>query len=239
MRCTGDDCGTQAPPQVPPAPQYITASNIIAHMNDSFYPPVCSNTPLVDQMAYYATGDGPVAVPELYGDDGSNYLVVISDGEDTCSSGSPASQLGDYTTQILDEHGIKSFAIGFGSTSGGMASQLNAIASNGGTAYTSFLPAEDGAALEAALDDIASDVLTCRYVIDAVAPSADPELVNFYINDEIVPYDEDCTETTGSGWHWYDDAHTTVEFCGDYCALIKDGEADSISATFGCSSFII
>jgi hypothetical protein len=120
-----------------------------------------------------------------------------------------------------------------------MASELNAIASNGGTSFTSFLVAEDGASLEAALDEIASDVLTCRYVLDAVAPSADPELVNFYIDEVIVPYDEGCSETTGSGWHWYDDEHTTVEFCGDYCADIKDGLTDDISATFGCDSFII
>jgi hypothetical protein len=241
LNCVGDDCGTLAAPQVPIAPQYESATAIIAHMTDAFYPPPCTNTPLVDQMAYYATGPAAAGAPQLFLEEGSNYLVVISDGEDTCYDGSAASALSTLTTQILTDHGIKSFAIGFGSTSGDMAAQLNAIASSGGTSFSTFLHADDGAELEAALAEIASDVLTCRYVIDDLAPSADPELVNFYeagVTDPI-PYDEGCTETTGSGWHWFDTDHTTVEFCGDYCARIKDGTLTEISATFGCETFII
>jgi hypothetical protein len=240
LRCMEDGCGTLAPPQVRVAPQYISARDIIAHMTDPAYPQFCSNTPLVNQMEYYATGPGPVDAPEMYMDDGSNYLVVISDGEDHgCFSGDPVSALASATERNLADHDLRSFAIGFGSTTGEMAAELDAIASNGGTSYTTFLHAEDGPALEAALTDIASEVITCRYVIDAVAPSADPDLVNFYIDGVIVPMDEDCTETSGSGWHWYDADHTTVEFCGDYCTSIKNGEVGSISATFGCTTVII
>ncbi len=240
LRCREDECGTLAPPMVATAPQYLSAPPIIDHMHDSDYPQFCTFTPLVNQMQYYATGPGPTDAPEMYSEEGSSYLVVISDGEDTgCYSGSPTSALADATSTILDTHGIRSFAIGFGSTSGEMAAELNAIASNGGTSFTTFLHAEDGAALEAALEDIASDVLTCRYVIDSVAPSADPELVNFYIDGIIVPFDEGCTETTGSGWHWFDAGHTTVEFCGEFCTDIKAGDVETIGATFGCDSFII
>jgi hypothetical protein len=191
-------------------------------------------------MEYYATGQGPVGAPALYIAEGDSYLVVISDGQDEgCFDGDPESALADLAQQLVDERDIRSFAIGFGDTTGAMADQLDAIAAHGGTSFDTFLHAEDGAALGAALEDIAGVVNTCRYVIDDVDPSANPELVNFYVEGEVVPMDPDCTETTGTGWHWYDDAHETVEFCGDLCADIKSGSVESISATFGCATFII
>lgn len=239
LRCPDDECGTLAPPQVAVAPQYISATPIINHMNDSSYPQFCTFTPLVDAMEYYDTGPGATDAPEMYLDDGDNYLVVISDGEDEgCFSGDPTSALATHTTNIHDDHGIKSFAIGFGSTSGTMAAELNAIASNGGTAFTTFLPAEDGAALEAALDSIASTVITCTYTLDDPGPSADPTKVNFYIDGVVVPMDEDCTEDSGSGWHWIEE-YTVVEFCGDICDAIKSGEFETISATWGCPTILI
>jgi hypothetical protein len=239
LRCREDECGTLAPPQVAVGPQYETATHIINHMNDSSYPQFCTFTPLVNQMEYYDTGPGPTDAPEMYLDDGDNYLVVISDGEDEgCFSGDPVSSLGTHTSNILDDHGLKSIAIGFGSTSGSMAAELNAIASNGGTDFTTFLHAEDGSALEAALDEIASTVITCTYVLDDPGPSADPTKVNFYLDGEVVPMDEDCTEDSGSGWHWVVE-YTTMEFCGDICDAIKAGEFETITATWGCDTILI
>jgi len=240
LRCRDDECGTLAQPQVALAPQYVTAPSIIAHMEDPDYPQFCTFTPLVNQMAYYDTGPGPAGAPELYMDDGANYIVVISDGEDEgCFDGSPATALGEHTRSILETHDIRSFAIGFGSTSGEMAAELNAIASNGGTDHTTFLHAEDGDALAAALESIASTIITCTYVLDDVSPAADPDNVNFYLDGVVVPMDEGCTEDSGSGWHWLDDEHTSVEFCGDRCTAIKEGEVGSISATWGCPTIII
>ena len=240
LRCQEDECGTLFPPQVPVQPQYISAEHIIAHMQNDAYPQFCTFTPLVDAMEYYDTGPGPTDAPDMYSDDGDNYLVVISDGEDEgCFSGDPASALASHTSNILDNHNIRSFAIGFGSTSGPLAAQLNAIASNGGTEMDTFLHAEDGDSLADALESIASTVITCEYVLAPVDPIADPDEVNFYIDGEVVPMDEDCTEDSGSGWHWVDDEHTIVEFCGDYCTSIKEGEVESIKATFGCPTIFI
>jgi hypothetical protein len=240
FRCQADECGTLAPPQVPVAIHDTSAPAIIAHMNDPQYPQLCTFTPLVDQMAYYDAGPGPTDAPEIYDPDGSNYLVVISDGEDEgCFDGDPASSLAAHTSSILATHDIRSFAIGFGSTSGTLAAELNAIAANGGTSFTTFLHAEDGPSLAAALESIASTVITCDYVLDDVSPSADPDKVNFYLDGVVVPMDEGCSEDSGTGWHWVDDEHTTVEFCGDKCAAIKNGEIGSISATFGCPTILI
>jgi hypothetical protein len=219
---------------------YVSSPEIIAHMNDSRYPQFCTFTPLANQLAYYATGPGPTDAPEIYATDGDNYLLVVSDGEDEgCFDGDPVSSLTASTRTILETHGIKSFAIGFGSTSGTLASELNAIASNGGTSFTTFLHAEDGPGLAAALESIASSVITCDYVLDDVEPTADPEQVNFYVDGTVVPMNASCTETSGNGWHWLDDAHTTVEFCGDYCTQIRGGTVGTITATFGCPTILL
>jgi hypothetical protein len=240
MSCRDDECGTLFPPQVPVDICYRSRDAIIAHMHDDRYPPFCTFTPLVNQMAYYDSGPGPTEAPEIYASDSANYLVVVSDGEDTgCYSGDPVSALGTHARNILDRHGIRSIAIGFGSTSGEMAAELNAIASNGGSPFTTFLHADDGPALAAALERIASSVITCRYVLDDPGPTADPELVNFYLDGEVVPMSPTCTETSGTGWHWYDAEHTTVEFCGSTCTAIKDGTIGTITATFGCATILI
>jgi hypothetical protein len=210
-------------------------------MDDSSYPQFCGFTPLVNQLEYSDSGPGPTDAPEMYSTEGDSYLVVVSDGQDEgCFSGDPVAALAEHTRNILADHGIRSFAIGITDvTVGELADELNAIASSGGTAFTSFLPADDGPALAAALESIASSVITCVYVLDALDPTADPELVNFYLPDgSVIPMDEDCTETTGAGWHWTDATHTAVEFCGDYCTRIKSGEITGITATFGCSTIV-
>jgi hypothetical protein len=51
--------------------------------------------------------------------------------------------------------------------------------------------------------------------------------------------DEDCTESAGAGWHWYDAEHTTVEFCGPHCEQIRAGTIGTITATFGCPTILI
>jgi hypothetical protein len=240
MSCRDDECGFLFPPQVALAPQPDSAPPIIEHMRDPQYPQFCTFTPLVNQMGYYDTGEGETAAPELYRPDGDNYLVVISDGEDEgCFDGDAVGALASHTTSIRETHGIRSFAIGFGSASGGMPAQLNAIAANGGTEFTTFLPATDGPALAEALERIAASVVTCTWVIDDVAPSADPTQVNFYVGDDPIPMDEDCTADAGHGWHWVDAEHTTVEFCGDVCEGIRDGTLGTIHATFGCPTVII
>ena len=241
IACMNDSCGFLFPPQVPIDIGSVSRDPIIAHMNDAVYPHFCANTPLVNQIAYYDTGEGPTAAPQLYDDEGDNYLLVVSDGEDAnCFEGDPVSALASHVESIRTTHDIRSFAIGItGTTTGTLADQLNAIASHGGTAFTTFLPADDEAALTAALDSIASSVITCEYVLDDPGPMADPDHVNFRLDGELVYRDPDCTEDAGAGWDWVDAAHTTVRFCGDYCARIRTGTIGEISALFGCATIII
>jgi hypothetical protein len=146
--------------------------------------------------------------------------------------------LASHTTSIRETHGIKSFAIGFGGTGGTMASELNAIASNGGTSFTTYLEADDGAALAAALESIASTVITCVYELDDPGPMADPTNVNFYIDGEVVPMNPGCTEDSEYGWDWVVE-YSEVRFCGETCDDIKSGSFESITAKWGCPTILI
>jgi hypothetical protein len=241
LSCMTDSCGFLHPPQVPIDISYLSRDAIIAHMRDPAFPQRCTNTPLVNQIEYYDTGEGSTAAPQLYDAEGDNYLLVVSDGEDAnCFEGEPVSALATHVESIRTTHDIRSFAIGItGTTTGLLADELNAIASHGGTAFTTFLRADDEAGLTAALDSIASSVITCEYVLDDPRPGADPNHVNFYLDDVTVPRDADCTEDAGAGWDWVDPEHTTVRFCGDFCARIRSGTIGEISATFGCETIII
>ena len=107
---------------------------------------------------------------------------------------------------------------------------------HGGTEFTDYLIAEDEASLEAALNSIANTVYSCVFDIDEPDASANPDLVNFYFEGEIVYYVDDCSQ--GDGWTWHNDEHTKVEFCGAACDMLKDGLVDVITATFGCDTIV-
>ena len=233
--CDDDRCGTLFPPQVPVNRSFVSGPAILEHMYNARYPQLCTSTPLVSQLAYYDTGPGPTDAPEMYEAQDSNFLVVISDGEDDgCFEGDAVEALAQHTQNILETHGIRTFAVGFGTTTGVMADQLNAIASNGGTDFDTFLDAEDEEGLTEALDSIASSATSCRIRFDSPGMISDPGMVNIYFDGVAVPHDPDCEDGSGDGWNWSGDDYRRVELCGDYCDSIMADEVESITSDYGC-----
>ncbi len=174
------------------------------------------------------------------------YLVVISDGMDSCGfvSGAQVGQgnqvgaedLASITRTLLDDNDIMTFAIGFGADAD--PGQLNAIAENGGTPYTDYFVAGDSAELEKAFNEIAGFAIQCEFKIDPTTTgNVDKNKVNFYFDGELVPMDEGCGQA--KGWDWTDATRSKVEFCKEACDQIKAGDVADISATFGCDSVII
>jgi hypothetical protein len=161
----------------------------------------------------------------------NRYIVLIADGEDSC--GGSLSGIVTATTALVDM-GIKVIVIGFNVNMS--SEQLNAIASNGGTTFTTYLNANDLSSLVAALNTIGTSIISCVFTIDAPDASANPDLVNFYFDGTALYMDDDCS--SGSGWRWANDEHTQVEFCPDSCQQIKDGDVAVITATFGCNTII-
>ncbi len=105
-------------------------------------------------------------MPEFYSGDGNSYLIVISNGGDTCEYSSedpdiPAivAELSSVTESINTNYGIHIIAIGFSDVSGDIADELNAIAANGGTIYTTFFSISEGEALRTALDSVLTNII--------------------------------------------------------------------------------
>jgi hypothetical protein len=203
------------------------------------------STPLYMAMQNFLDPD---YAPVFSGQDLAHYLVVISDGKDSCgqepgsspseNSGATARQLGTLTAELLDTHDIMTIAIGFGSDAD--PEQLNAIASAGGTPYSTYFQAGDRAELEDAFNQIAAFAINCEFQIDPQQSTVDDmtidmDQVNFYFDGEIVGLDKGCE--VGGGWDWTNSTvRDAVKFCDEACEKIKSGEVTDISATFGCES---
>jgi hypothetical protein len=193
------------------------------------------DTPLCDGMDRF---NDPSYAPAFTGGDGPRYLVVVSDGKEECNGGGYSTMCGGApgypgAVQIVQEllaGGVRTFVIGFGS--GVDPAQLNVIAGNGGTDFGQYFVASGQEQLQAAFETIATAAVSCEFALDEPEASADPDNVNFYFDEEVVPHDEGCQQ--GSGWDWLDAEHTQVVFCEAACAELQSGGVEVVSAKFGC-----
>lgn len=113
-----------------------------------------SLTPLVAGVE--AVSDNAAALFE--GQVGS--LIVLSDGQDTCSSSSSVKiDLAIATSGLFIDHGVTSYAIGY--AFGGDVGELDTIANNGGTDYFTHIAAGDEAELTAAFGEVIDDIKVC------------------------------------------------------------------------------
>lgn len=86
-------------------------------------------------------------------------LVVLSDGQDVCSEGTSEAMLATWTAALLAEHNVRTYAIGYNFTED--PAELNAIAVNGGTDFTTYLPAGTEAELKNAFKAVIADFKSC------------------------------------------------------------------------------
>jgi von Willebrand factor type A domain-containing protein len=220
-------------------PVVVDASNgqtqkIINYLQTPGFEPNGS-TPLCTGMRRFNPNDFSGYSPQFNSPDANSYLLIVSDGMDSCGGpkpcggtfGSPNFTL--LTTDLLDA-GVKSIVIGFGGDSS--LQKLNVIAANGGTQFNKYIDAQNQAQLQAAFEEIASSVVACIYDIDEPDAKADPDEVNFYFDGDVVGYADDCSG--GVGWTWVDNTHSQVEFCDQECEKLISGSVNNISARFGC-----
>ncbi|MCP4601864.1 MAG: VWA domain-containing protein [Proteobacteria bacterium] len=223
-------CGVNQPAIVDCAPN--NGQNIIGRMNARGEP--MGSTPLFCAMSKFKE---PGYAKVFTSPDATPYLLVVSDGSDVCGvrcgglipTPATAVQLGTVTDELCKK-GINTYAIGFGE--GASPAQLNAIARNGCTGRKQYIVANNQQELEKALNDIAATAVSCVYELNEVDDDADPNETNFYFDDDVVGYDEDCAKE--KGWTWTDDTQSKVEFCKEACEILKGGTIHNIRATFGC-----
>ncbi len=181
----------------------------------------------------------PLYAPNLVDETMESYLVIVSDGQDTCGSAGVfdtngylvSDELAAVTAQLLSEYGIRTYVIGFGN--GVDPDQLNAISAAGGTGRDTYYDAADSAELNAVLNDIGeSVVVTCTFDIGEYdEEDYNLDYVTITFDDEKIPRDDDCAN--GTGWTWTDNTRTGIQFCDAACEAMASIE--EVSVTIACS----
>lgn len=218
----GAYCGVSAPVAVDCGPGTEGAiSDALAGLS------TCVSTPLYAALEQLT---GPEYAPGCLETDEARYVLLVADGEDSCSSPT-AGEFAALTAELV-EAGVRVIVVGFNVNMD--SAQLEAIASNGGAGFDTYLNASDGPSLEAALDEVADAIGSCFFTLGSAAALAEPGLVNLYAGGDVVPLDEDCS--SGWGWRWVDPEEGRIEFCADACALVEELGADGLAATFGCET---
>jgi hypothetical protein len=203
---------------------------------DSYAP--SNATPLLLAMQNFT--DASYA-PVFLNGEADSYLVIISDGMDTCGAegvfnrngATTPGELAGVATDLLEVFGIRTIVIGFGE--GAEPDQLNAIAEAGGTEFVTYFDAQDGDQLAEALNTIAETVLvTCQFQIGTFDEDVvDLDLVNVYLDDEPIPRDDGCA--VGVGWSWADDQRTSIVLCDEACDILETTIVDEIRVEIACT----
>ena len=166
-----------------------------------------------------------VGHPGLQDTTRTNYVLLITDGQETCSDNAPSGAARNLFQQTPS---VKTFVVGFG---GGVdAGELDDIAEEGGTARATspkYYQADNAAELQAALDSILGTVLSCQYQLDQVPE----DLADLYVYADGVEVGRDPTQT--EGWD-YDAASGTLTFYGQICQDLQDGSVTDLNIVYGC-----
>ncbi|HKA88832.1 MAG TPA: VWA domain-containing protein [Haliangiales bacterium] len=171
-----------------------------------------------------ATLNDLVAYPGLGDATRSNYVLLVTDGEENCKGdpGAAATALRGRTPEV------KTFVIGFGGQVN--AAQLNDIATKGGTdrtGTTKYYQADDAAGLESAFNTIVGSVVSCSYTLSQ--PPASPDRLYIYFGTTLIPRDT----SHAMGWD-YDPVSMSLTFYGSTCNQIKAGTAGNLVVSYGC-----
>ena len=171
-----------------------------------------------------------------------SYLVIISDGMDTCgangvfneAAGANAQQLATVAENLKNNQGVKTIVIGFGE--GADPEQLDAIAAAGGTRFKEHFNAADGEELAKALQTIAQTVVvSCEFNLGDIDRSQlNLDLVNVSFDGVAVPRDDDCAK--GTGWTWMDNEKTSIQFCNKACKKLESESVDEVKLQIACSA---
>ena len=188
------------------------------------------------------------------------FVILATDGAPNCSSDptlscdtcistaypclTPLACLDDQNTysKVIEYHdfwGVDTFVIGLGGVWDVWDEVLSTVASLGGTGDDYPAQTDEGPdQLVTALQEIAATTTECTFDVDwdslDASASKDPAMVNLYVDGEIIPFSEDCSNS--SGWHWLDE--DTIELCSQLCYNYRWGVVSEVYASFGCETIL-
>lgn len=162
------------------------------------------------------------------------YVLLVTDGQPTCPTGMGA----DVTPEDIDASnaamdaltaaGVKTYVIGYDTNTPGneaLAQVLDGFAQRGGTGDTMHRPVEDEDSLLAVLQSIASELVSCSYVLDSAPSRAD--FVRVLLDGTQINLNDP------NGWMLVGDR--TVEVQGAACEQLRSAGSHSIEVSVQCS----
>ncbi|MGA9524471.1 MAG: VWA domain-containing protein [Myxococcaceae bacterium] len=160
--------------------------------------------------------------PALVDPDRSNNVLLVTDGEENCN-GRPEDEVGE-----LFAKGIKTYVVGFGDEVD--PQRLSEMAVAGGTAragQTKYYQADDPAALQAALDQVALGAMGCEFKLATTPP--DPASLYVYVNGDLQNRDP----SKQSGWE-LNQATNRITLYGATCEKVASHPDSKVSIVYGC-----
>jgi hypothetical protein len=236
-------CGAAGPAEIPPAPNNAPAIAASIGMTAPG-----GNTPTRFAIEAGAAYLGTLTDPN------PKYILLATDGEPNCcttAGGATCPQMGrggggnatpDDANAIAaiaatynNGAGVPVFVVGVGNL-GTAVTTLNNMATAGGKAQPAdamgriYFPADDPAALEAALGKIAGQVQSCTFALGSAPP--DPTNIAVTGDNKIIPKDP------VNGWS-YGPGMMSVILNGTSCEAVKAGTIQQVQTIFGCPNMII
>ncbi|MCA9691678.1 MAG: hypothetical protein R3A51_18600 [Nannocystaceae bacterium] len=233
-------CLVSDPPEVAVAPQ--NAAAIIAGIPPAGDLTLAGGTPAEKGVASAIThlmslppGDGELAP--------APYLILITDGAANCSTAAQSDQaLLNYDQNLVPtiaaaaDMGIGTYVIGVDIADQVDSQGINPFAVLNEAALAGGHPKEDPSErfyntineleLEAALEEIIEEVLSCTIAVDLPDYTTPEVTVGETKYEEPLPDGADCE--TESGWRFTDASMTAIELCGAACANYQTSGAVEI-----------
>ncbi len=160
------------------------------------------------------------------------FALLVADGEisKTCQGEVFAEALGAVKTAYAN--GIPTYVVGI-DVDPSTSAQLAALADSGGKPNANnpdgFYQTSSQIELQAALQQIVDDTLSCVIEVDPV-PS-EPDLFQVWIGADQVDAVTDCASE--DGWVWTQ-PHSQIELCGQACLDLK--KSQQVEARYFCSA---
>jgi hypothetical protein len=189
-------------------------------------------TPVADPLNYYLINQTALSDPQS-----TNYLVLISDGNDNCYgnfwAGEADKRLAyEKLSRELVKKNIRVLPVGFNAASDQINldgskvvsdfGALDTIAVHGGTGLDKALAADDPEQLAVAIEAVSQRIASCRFQIPAAldpTQNVNPFALEFLLNG--MPVTRDRAEK--QGWNFVQGNLSEVEFFGQSCQAVRAG----------------
>ena len=186
---------------------------------------------------------------------GESFVVLITDGRETCSPGDVDKLLKTDAPTALEKLGVRTYVIGVPGSEQAREF-LSSLAEAGGTVRSAdcyYGPLDTdgnchfdmttsrnfGADLVASLLQINAEVLSCSFSIPETTGGTPVDLtqVNVSLNGQSIPFiaSEPCNSAT-EGWQ-YTPGNASIRLCGAACAKAQQPGSD-VSIILGCATSI-